>query len=189
MSRLSSPNSTLERWKRNLPPQGTLGQKLCGRLEKAWIRIRIRIRIRVEENGLTAFERKRRPTSLFVEASVGSLGWRGVLEDSAPRGEALPGEGDWNTAREHSENPRAPGSSGLRAGAVRRGEGHTQLTQQRSGENTSWEGTCQTFIKGLGLSSFLLSSCHVLKEALRAPLPYTHHLRPFLNTADAECQT
>lgn len=40
-----------------------------------------------------------------------------MLDDSAPRGEELPGEGDWNTARgTDSENPRDDGiPSGIKA--------------------------------------------------------------------------
>lgn len=80
---------------------GSLGD-LCGKLKKT------HTRRGTKQHRLVASETKRLPTSLFEEASAGSPGWRGVLEDSAPSGEELPGDGDWNTAREgHSENLRA----------------------------------------------------------------------------------
>lgn len=89
-----------------------------------------------------ASETKRHPTSLFEEASAGSLGWRGVLEDSAPRGEELPGDGDWNTAREgHSECLRAReqvagvGAGMRQGGGVGAGAGVGQAREEKAQYN------------------------------------------------------
>lgn len=132
---------------------------LCGKLKKT------HTRRRRKQHRLAASETKWLPTSLFEEASAGSLGWRGVLEDSAPSGEELPGDGDWNTARKgHSEclgtrkHPRAAGS---------RGESPTQGHTHFYGEITC-QGSHQQYLKGLGFQCFLLNSRHVFKGILES---------------------
>ena len=81
-----------------------------------------------------------------------------MLEDSAPRGGELPGDGDWNTAREgHSEN------RGVRehpAGAGVRGQGPTEPNKCFLSDKTFLQRSYQQYIKGLHfLSSFI--SIHV----------------------------
>lgn len=145
-------------------PYGTLGQQLYGKLGKA------KTRIRIKRNGLMAFETKWYPTSLFVEASAGSPGWRGVLKDSAPRGEELPGDGDWKTAKKNTVRP-AQGRTGWTAwpwGPGGRGESCTRLNISVVRKLPGTE--LPVVPRRLGFVKLSLNSCPVFKEALTVPL-------------------
>ena len=76
-----------------------------------------------------------------------------MLEDSAPRGEELPGDGDWNTdsTGKHSEH-RIVRAWGNRP-ALREREAHA-AEEHFSSEKTSLERNCQMYVEGLDLSSF-----------------------------------
>ena len=117
-----------------------------------------------------ASETKRYPTSLFVEASAGSPGWRGVLKDSAPRGEELPGDGDWKIAKKNTVRP-ARRRTGWTAWPWRPGErGESCRTEEHfSSEKTSWNRAA-VVPRRLGFVKLALNSCPVFKEAFTVPL-------------------
>lgn len=75
-----------------------------------------------------------------------------MLEDSAPRGEELPGDGDCNTDSRgnHSEHHR------VRDWVNRPALGDTEVISEAhfSSEKTFLERNCQMYIEALDLSSF-----------------------------------
>lgn len=109
-----------------------------------------------------------------------------MLEDSAPRGEALPGEGDWNTAREHTVRTGTRERRPVGGHQAQRGGLHTATCQCSAG-NASLKALAKCLQKGW--VSQVLSSCGILKDTLRAPLPPPPPLKAKCSNSEVECQT